>query len=267
MENKIFSWKTPLKLILPKYFIDKGKFFLVFLQYYLKKFIKLKTQPLISVILTTRNNLDYLKPCIESLLKQKYKNYEIIVINQGGNDKTKEFINSLNSPKLRYKYLKYFGKFNHSLGRNEGIKLAKGDIITCIDGDIIFNKNYLKNIAYTFSKNRNIFYECNKIQLKNIPKSFSILSNLLKIEKIYQSYGATQAMIFTNFGKLKYDKRFEGAYCFDDELRERAKKNGLEYYCDISNIILHPCHERTIKGYFDQVKKNRKLLERVRNGV
>ena len=48
--------------------------------------------PLISVIIPTYNSQNFIQACIDSIKKQKYKNFEIIVVDQSSTDKTPEIV-------------------------------------------------------------------------------------------------------------------------------------------------------------------------------
>ena len=55
----------------------------------------------ISVILPVYNSQDYIKEAIESVLKQTFTDFELIVVNDGSTDSTAEIINSFNDSRLR----------------------------------------------------------------------------------------------------------------------------------------------------------------------
>ena len=80
---------------------------------------------LVSVIIITRNHSEYLSKCLESVLSQSYKNFEIIIIDHNSLDNTAEIIQSYKSKKL--KYFLYKEKENIAAVRNFGIKKSQGD--------------------------------------------------------------------------------------------------------------------------------------------
>jgi glycosyltransferase involved in cell wall biosynthesis len=85
--------------------------------------------PLVSIIITSYNYCHYLNEAIESALKQTYPNKEIIVIDDGSTDKTKEI--SMQYP------VNYFFQSNQGIAsaRNKGISLTKGVFFLSLDGD------------------------------------------------------------------------------------------------------------------------------------
>jgi len=110
----------------------------------------------ISVIISTKNRTDALKTCISALLKNKYVKYEIIIIDQSTDDKTHTCIqNFIHQSKIPFIY-KHIYKSNLSLGRNIGIKYAKGDICAFTDDDCIVDTTWLYNLQKSFIRNPTI---------------------------------------------------------------------------------------------------------------
>ncbi|MEY4278363.1 MAG: hypothetical protein RL377_367 [Bacteroidota bacterium] len=106
--------------------------------------------PLISVLLPVYNAEQYLKQSLESILGQTYTNLEIIIINDGSSDQSKEIINSYQDARIVYI------EQPHNKGLiaclNEGIQIAKGDYIIRMDADdIAFNNRIEKQINFLAS--------------------------------------------------------------------------------------------------------------------
>ena len=98
--------------------------------------------PLISVIIPTFNCEKYIAQTIESVLKQTYRNFEIIVIDDGSTDNTKKVIEKfINSKKLRYIYQKNSGQ---STARNKGIDESSGEYIAFLDADDFWKSEKLE---------------------------------------------------------------------------------------------------------------------------
>ena len=104
----------------------------------------------ISIIVPTYNGEQYILKCINSLLDQTLKEIEIIVIDDGSTDNTKNLVLSIKDPRVKYYYQK-----NQMQGaaRNYGIKLAKGEYIAFVDDDDyvdskMYEKMYNKAISF-----------------------------------------------------------------------------------------------------------------------
>lgn len=96
-----------------------------------------------SLILPTLNRPQYIEECLISLREQEYTDFEVIVIDQSDDDKTKEVIQQFIDD--RYMNIKY-RKVNFkglSKARNYGINMADGEYISLLDDDARYNKEFL----------------------------------------------------------------------------------------------------------------------------
>ncbi len=87
--------------------------------------------PMVSVIIPTFNRAPLVVNAIESVLAQTYKNYELIVVNDGSVDNTQEIVKPYGQ-RLRYFYQENRGA---SAAQNKGIELAKGEWISILADD------------------------------------------------------------------------------------------------------------------------------------
>jgi len=102
----------------------------------------------ITVVIPTYNRAKLLKECLTSLCKQEYKNFEVIVVDDGSKDQTKEIVDSFKK-NLDIKYIFQENK-GPACARNLGIKKASGDIVAFIDDDCIASRQWLKAINEAF---------------------------------------------------------------------------------------------------------------------
>ena len=91
----------------------------------------------VSVIIATYNGIDFLPEAIDSLFRQFYKNIEIIIIDDGSIDGTKQYCNYIQNKYRGVYNIKYFYQKNKGVGsaRNIGLRKATGDLITIFDQD------------------------------------------------------------------------------------------------------------------------------------
>ena len=87
----------------------------------------------VSIIIAVFNEEKYISRCLESLAKQSYKDFEIIVIDDGSTDNTKKIVDSFCDDKIKYVYRENSG--GASQPKNTGIKTAKGEYIAILDDD------------------------------------------------------------------------------------------------------------------------------------
>jgi glycosyltransferase involved in cell wall biosynthesis len=88
--------------------------------------------PLVSVIIPTYNRASILNETIQSVLQQTYRELEVIIIDDGSTDNTRQIAEQFSDKRIFYLY-----KENRGLAsaRNEGIQKAKGEYIAFIDSD------------------------------------------------------------------------------------------------------------------------------------
>lgn len=114
------------------------------------KKLEIKEFPFFSIIIPARNEEGCIKETVENLQSLNYSEYEVIVVNDGSTDKTKEIITSLIS---KYAWLRIInlnpnnGKANAT---NIGIMASRGEYILVIDADCFLDKDALRPIAWHF---------------------------------------------------------------------------------------------------------------------
>tara|TARA_S200000501_G_C20872088_1_gene764799 strand:+ start:12259 stop:13083 length:825 start_codon:yes stop_codon:yes gene_type:complete len=118
----------------------------------------------ISVIIPTFNRKKILYKTINSVLNQTFQPYEIIVVDDGSTDGTKEWI--LNYyPNIKYVYQSNVGV---SAARNKGINISKGDWLAFLDSDDEWFPKKLEIQSHMLNKNPNcLFCHTNEIWIKN----------------------------------------------------------------------------------------------------
>ncbi len=101
---------------------------------------------LVSVIIPNYNKEDYIKECIESVLRQTYANLEIIVVDDCSTDHSTEILNDYACINKLIKLILLNENKGVSHARNVGLNAATGQIITFLDSDdYYYNTNKLKN--------------------------------------------------------------------------------------------------------------------------
>jgi len=87
--------------------------------------------PKVSICIPTYNRKDYLKEALESVFAQTYKDYEVVIVDDGSTDGTEEMIKNAGYD-VRYYWVNHKGQ---SAARNKLIELAQGRYITFLDSD------------------------------------------------------------------------------------------------------------------------------------
>ncbi len=106
-------------------------------------------QPLISVIITSYNYEQYLQRTIDSVIEQTYKNIEIIVVDDGSVDSSREMIKSYGNQVVSV----FKGNGGLASSVNAGFAVSHGDLICLLDSDDFYDVSKLKEIAEAASRN------------------------------------------------------------------------------------------------------------------
>ncbi len=115
---------------------------------YLDKFENTsKSHPKVSIILPARNEEEFIGKCLDSLIKQDYENYEIVVIDDSSNDATGEIISEYAKRDSKIIPVSARPKPEGWVGKNwacmEGYKKATGELLLFTDADTNHSKNVL----------------------------------------------------------------------------------------------------------------------------
>ncbi|QLH04898.1 glycosyl transferase [Nitrosopumilus oxyclinae] len=115
---------------------------------YLDKFENTsKTNPKVSIILPARNEEEFIEKCLDSLVKQNYENYEIIVVDDSSEDKTGEIISEYAKKYPKIIPVSASPKPDGWMGKNwacmEGYKKATGELLLFTDADTKHAENVI----------------------------------------------------------------------------------------------------------------------------
>ena len=100
--------------------------------------------PMVSVIVVTYNRANFIKAALDSIKRQTFRDYEIIVVDDGSTDNTKEIVEQY--AEVRYIYQENSGI---SKARNTAVKAARGKWIATLDSDDLWKEEKLqKQVEY-----------------------------------------------------------------------------------------------------------------------
>ena len=140
-------------LVYRKDYLDNRDLYNEYVEF-LEKIEKAVTYPkdLISIIVPIYNVSPYLQLCLESIENQSYPHFEVLLINDGSRDNSKDISLEFVKRDNRFKYIEQQNA-GLSAARNTGILNATGEFITFIDGDDFIEHNYLEELYHTALKN------------------------------------------------------------------------------------------------------------------
>lgn len=134
----------------------------------------MRTNTLISVIISAYNVDKYLRVCLDSLLDQSYSNFEVFLIDDGSTDSTGEICDEYARKDSRF-IVKHVLNGGPSRARNLGLDLANGELISFVDGDDITYPNMFEDLLKGFEVSDNVYITNGMIHQfddKNISKKW-----------------------------------------------------------------------------------------------
>lgn len=114
----------------------------------------------ISVIIPVYNTSDFLDLCLESVIKQTYKNLEIILIDDGSTDGSERICDKWKNKDSRI-IVKHLSNSGVSNARNIGLSIATGDYISMLDSDDYIEKDMYQKMVDVFENNNVDIVMCN----------------------------------------------------------------------------------------------------------
>lgn len=204
-------------------------------------------QAMISVVIPTYNRSESLKHCLLSLKNQAFKDFEVIVVDDGSTDDTKKAFDSVKDKRFRYFRQSNSGQ---SAARNNGVRQAKGSIIAFTDDDCEVDPGWLLAVSGSM-----------RGRIKCVKGRTEVL-NLNRFTKDLRRYVYTSSSAATN--NIAYDKGvIESLGLFDETMRlhedldlfYRFRLAGYRKAYDPGMVVFHE-YENDIEG-FKKVSYNR----------
>jgi len=96
----------------------------------------------VSVIIPVYNSEKTIRVCLQSVLNNKYDNFEVIVVDDKSTDNTEKIIDDIHNRQIKY----FINKTNSgaSFSRNYGIQKSKGNLILLLDSDSYVEENWIE---------------------------------------------------------------------------------------------------------------------------
>ncbi len=121
----------------------------------------------ISVIVPAYNVEKYLERCLQSILKQTYKNIEIIIINDGSTDNTEQICNSFSEKNDNIRYYQLDKNMGISYVRNFGLEKVSGDLIGFVDSDDWIDEKMYETLYRMLVEYKSSIAVCNYTRIYN----------------------------------------------------------------------------------------------------
>ncbi|MGE4385394.1 MAG: glycosyltransferase family 2 protein [Endomicrobiaceae bacterium] len=215
----------------------------------------------VSIIIPCFNAVKYTRQCVRSVLKYSSYDYELILINNGSSDGTKEYFKILKSKNKKEKYNRIkIIQFRENMGvagaLNLGISKSSGKYICYLNNDVIVTKNWLEGLVEACEKDHknaivgtlfNAFenkkfvkaVEKNKREIDRVAETV-FLMNKNKVKKAKTIHGLCMLIRKDIFSKVGFfNESFYPCFGEDIEFCKRVKKEGYNLVDALSVFVFH----------------------------
>lgn len=208
----------------------------------------------------------YLKVAIDSILNQTYKNFELIIINDGSSDNTEEIILSYNDPRIVYIKNEYNLKLIKTL--NKGIDKAKGEFISRMDSDDQALPNLFKSELKAFEKHPDVgiintlTYHMSEDGSRIRPNRqyFKISPEVCSVVCIYANMISHPGVMVKGDLMRKYHYNDDEKYLHfeDSELWSRMFADGIKCYTLSERLVNYRMSPTSINALYAKERFQRK---------
>lgn len=159
---------------------------------------------LFSIVIPVFNSEKYLRKCLESVLKQTYSDFEVIIIDDGSTDSSPMILDEFaeNDSRVRVYHMENKGV---TKARKIGVSLTKGDYIIFIDSDDTINFDLLSNIERTIKRFPNVEMIRFRCKMINDRPEFD--------HELYNDYNSDYNVLYSGIEVIRRwnnpDKRYE----------------------------------------------------------
>ncbi len=214
---------------------------------------KIKFNPLISIIINCYNASNYISKSIDSVLKQSYQNWELIIYDNNSKDKTYTTVKKFfNNKKIKYYKSKSF--LNLYNARNLAVKKTKGEFVAFLDSDDWWTKDKLKKQVNFLSKNKDINIVYSNLYLFDESRK---KKKIFSYKKLYNGYITQDLLndfkmpILTTlirkkiFKRYKFDKSYNIIGDFDLFIKISLKEKILSTQEPLAYYRIHQSNMST----------------------
>ncbi|MBE6073078.1 MAG: glycosyltransferase family 2 protein [Selenomonas ruminantium] len=140
--------------------------YLLFIRFYIRQrggvglsykkldWYKMKNRPLLSVVMPVHNPRQYLSPCLDSVLQQTFRDFELIAIDDASTDDSLSILKQYASLDKRLQVMHNEKSLGAACTRNRGLYAARGEYIIFLDADDYFELDYFENMIAKISSTK-----------------------------------------------------------------------------------------------------------------
>ncbi|MEX2484299.1 MAG: glycosyltransferase [Brumimicrobium sp.] len=167
--------------------------------------------PLVSIIVPGKNEGKHIFKLVSSLKEQTYKNYELIIVDDGSDDNTNEICRSLKKNGLIDVFIRNEVRGGKASGANTALRVAKGDYIVHLDADSSLDRDAIEQILIPFYEDPDVGAVGGNIMVRNYKESLATTlqsyeyNDAISIGRMVSSYLGVYRIISGAFGAFKMD--------------------------------------------------------------
>ena len=109
-------------------------------------------EPMVSIIMSVFNTEQYLKKCIDSLINQTFKEFELIIINNGSTDNSLKILEDYSKKDNRIKLISNSKNLFLSQARNQALEISRGKYVYVVDSDDFIENDTLEKTVFIAEK-------------------------------------------------------------------------------------------------------------------
>jgi glycosyltransferase involved in cell wall biosynthesis len=219
-----------------------------------------QTKPLLSILLPVHNSGRHLTTCLESLLKQSYKNIEILAMNDYSTDNSGRILNSFKRLDKRIKVYKNVKRYGIAVTLNRLFSKAKGQFVTMMSANDIVSPQRLRKQVNFLLKNQDVVAvgsQCdfiNEANKKIGSSNFPVESDLISQNPLHGIYMQFETVVINKAllprDLLRFNTNIK-PFIYSDIFMK------LVSYGKLINLkeALH-LHRRNPQEYFIDLKRN-----------
>lgn len=229
---------------------------------------------MVSVIIPTFNRAGLIEKCVDSILSQTYKDIEVIIVDDGSTDNTREVVERMKDPRIYYYYQDNKGA---CAARNHGIEVSQGEYIAFQDSDDEWSPNKIERQMDALLGNNGIDIVCCKTLCRRLDGSTFESMRDVGDGFITKERGpggiTTQTLLMKRYvaENVKFDTNVTRYQDLDFLLM--AQEKGYHIYCVGENLVIreigvdsitnHPERILDMSWYFE--KKHSEIMGRKGN--
>ncbi len=205
----------------------------------------------LSIVIPFYNTADVLGDCLRAIYESDFKDFEVIAVDDNSNDNSAKIVKS-----FPVKLISHKQNLGAGYCRNEGVKVAEGEIIVFIDSDVIIKKDSLSLVIENYKKLPEISVvqsiysqECQYDNFVSIYSSLHYHFYGMQIKKEYISsvasyFIAVKKDVFTSIGGFDHDIKTTRLVAEDQLFGYKLNNEGHKIYVDKRILVEHK------KSYF-----------------